>query len=191
LPIYLHVIQNHSVSPDRPTESDITRPESVLLDYVRAHARLIDVTTQRPPGWLYATPSHLLLARGRLFRPGLRPTGVSKMPDRHCFINASRAAKRNALLYVEGMASFTFGHQLLSMPHAWCAGSDGVAIDPTWDPGAGAAYLGIAFDDTSLWPTENLGVLDDHRKSFSLLRHGLAPDAVAIGRPLPTVDELC
>ncbi|MDG4795211.1 hypothetical protein [Micromonospora sp. WMMD1082] len=169
----------------------ITDAEHMLLDYVRGYADLIDASNQIADGWRHATSFHLLLASGRLFTPGPLPRGLGKMRDRFCFINAATAARRShGLLYAEGIASFTVRGQPLSVPHAWCAATDGTAVDPTWDAGMGVAYLGIAITDASLWPTSNGGLFDDHRQSAPVLRDGFTPGATAaLGRALPLHQE--
>lgn len=166
----------------------VTDAENVLLEYVRAHIRFADDHYRVPDGWRYKTSSHLLLAQGRLFTPGPLPAQIGKLADRFCFRNASVTARAHApLLYAEGIAAFTVAGTTGCLPHAWCVTSDGTAIDPTWDPGTGVAYLGVAIADVALWPTDTVGLLDDYQRSTPLLRDGLPPGSIAdLGRsPTP------
>ncbi|GLZ00784.1 hypothetical protein [Actinoplanes sp. NBRC 103695] len=159
--------------------------EDALVDYVRAFAELAEAHHRLPDGWRHLTPSHLLLAEGRLFNLALRPANMSKMPDQFCYANAAALARTHDLLYTEGIAAISHNRQTLCLPHAWCTDTDGTAIDATWASGTGIAYLGIAFTDRSLWPEDNRGTLDHHQKAEPLLRDGLTADQVAaVGRPL-------
>ena len=61
-----------------------------------------------------------------------------------------------------------------------------------WDTGTGTgtAYLGVAFAEPSLWPSDGRGRLDDLRLSAALLRNGLGLNAQAdLGQPLSASTE--
>lgn len=161
--------------------------EAAVVAYARAHIEFVDANHRRPQDWRYATKEHLLLDIGRLFTPGPLPDGIDKMPDRFCYSNAAAVARRRGLLYAEGIAAFSVSGTVCCLAHGWCVAADGTAIDPTWDPGTGIAYLGVAISDESLWPTdENSGVFDDYARASSLLATGFAPlTLAALGREVP------
>ncbi|XVV10852.1 hypothetical protein ACQP2X_39340 [Actinoplanes sp. CA-131856] len=169
----------------RQPSPSVGHVEADLVAYVRGHARLIDDGHQRPAGYAYSSTPHLLLAHGRLFAPAVRPGAIERMRDHFCFENAAAVAREQNLIYAEGFAAFTTASGLtMPLPHAWCLTTDGAVVDPTWDNGD--AYLGIAFTDTTLLPSSNRGLLDDHRNSDRFLREGLAPGTYTdLGRPLP------
>ncbi|XVU24243.1 hypothetical protein ACQPZJ_44605 [Actinoplanes sp. CA-054009] len=156
------------------------------MEYVRAHVTLVDRSGHTRAGWRYPTSSHLLLAEGRLYAPGPLPGEVGKMPDRFCFQNAAEVARLHGLTYAEGMAAFSNGGAFGCLAHAWCVTADGAVIDPTWDPGVGVAYLGIAVTDQRLWPRQNRGLLDNYELSAPFLRGGFPPgSALPAGRSVP------
>ncbi|WIN00090.1 hypothetical protein ACTOB_003771 [Actinoplanes oblitus] len=161
--------------------------EAALVAFARAHIEFVDAHHRGPQGWRYATKEHLLLDIGRLHTAGPLPDGIDKMPDQFCYSNAAAVARRRGLLYAEGIAAFSVSGTVCCLAHGWCVTTDGIAIDPTWDPGTGLAYLGVAISDESLWPTEeNFGVFDDYARVSSLLANGFAPQAVAaLGREIP------
>ena len=83
----------------------------------------------------------LLLARGEMMEPILRPKGMRKRKDGQCFLNALRTrGKYLDLSYVEGYA--ITGGALIH--HAWCATPEHKAIDPTWRE-LGVSYFGVRF----------------------------------------------
>lgn len=172
----------------RPNSAAVSviEAERALVAHLRGHAGFVDQNYRTPPGQLYATPEHLLLAHGRLFDLGRRPADIGKMRDRFCFQNAATAARRHGLLYAEGIAVFSVTSGFACLPHAWCVTSHAAVVDPTWDDGAGQAYLGITLADPDLWPTDNRGLLHDHQRSAFLLRGELSLDSNAsLGRAVP------
>lgn len=121
----------------RPAPADdaqLAADEGWLLASLRMVARDRD-------GWVHGTPASLLLAHGRLFTPSPWPDGDPPGEPGRCFIEALSWACESvgALAYVEGVAAADLWRE---EPHAWCAGVDGTALDPTW-PELGRAYLGL------------------------------------------------
>ena len=173
------------MSMTQPDSAGTMRAEALLLGDVHGYARFVDETCQTPPGWRFPTSSHLLLEHGRWFAPGPLPAEIRAMPAQFCFINAAVTACRHGLLYAEGIAGFAVGDEIRGLAHGWCVAPDGSVVDPTWDPDIGVAYLGIAFTDRALWPTDNVGLLDNHLRNEILLRGGIAPGSTAdLGRPV-------
>ncbi|MFD8146084.1 hypothetical protein [Streptomyces sp. NPDC059708] len=100
------------------------------------------MTSRDRDGWTYGPLSSLLLDRGRLFTPAPWPGGQEPPgePGR-CFIESVSwaCAADGELAYVEGWAWDAWMQQ---EAHAWCAGADGAALDPTWRT-PGRAYVGL------------------------------------------------
>ncbi len=86
------------------------------------------------------------------------------------------------------MAATLISATIWSFPHAWCVTADGHALDPTWEPGHGLAYLGIAVTDEARWPTGHRpgSLIEEYPANTALLRDGLpAGMAAPLGRPPP------
>ncbi|MFJ3216489.1 hypothetical protein ACIPLC_11275 [Kitasatospora sp. NPDC086801] len=165
---------------DQPTPA-----ERALLTVIEARAE---------PGALSAV--NVVLAQGRTFVPAAWPRGA---PRRgllgRCHPNALRIARLTGFAYVEGYASV----RGTTHPHAWCAGPDGAALDPTWPDGTATAYLGVpmttafvrAFQQRTLTKTVFVGVLDAEVQAVrdaTRIFTGGVPDwgLLDIGRPQPT-----
>jgi hypothetical protein len=115
--------------------SSSTDMESWLIDSLTMNARVRD-------GWAHGSLPGLVLARGRLFTPAPWPDGDPPGEPGRCYIESVSWARASGgtYAYVEGWALDPF--QPFPVAHAWCAGSDGVALDPTWHA-PGVAYLGV------------------------------------------------
>ncbi|HWO65257.1 MAG TPA: hypothetical protein VNO31_34995, partial [Umezawaea sp.] len=118
----------------------------------------------------------LVLHRGHWYTPAPLPAGRERGDQRHCYANATRHSRIHQLSYVEG---YTLGPHGLVYEHAWCARPDGTVEDPTWPDGAGLAYLGIPFTESSiaqfeqrLGPTARL-LFDGYLDGWRVLRSGL------------------
>ena len=161
----------------------LTDAEQELITHLRQASR------RKPPsGFRYANVLGLLLDVGRLFTPQPWPGGPPPGRPGNCYIDSVLWAAESAdgLAYVEGVVWWRF----YPTEHAWCAGSSGVVLDPTWsDPGA--AYLGL--------PVHPAAAVDMMRRlggKHALLTYGPVtldwpqhgvPDEILIdiGRPVP------
>lgn len=165
-----------------------------------AHLRMTAEFGQRAApassaGWRFRSWAALLLECGRVFEPppadrAVVPAAWRQAPGR-CYVAAATWAIGADLPYVEGWAA-TEGLGLLGTEHAWVAGSDGAAWDPTWWPGEGTAYVGVPF--TPAYRHAHLRPALLHPggdgKGLALLRDGIPADALAeAGRPIPPLPE--
>lgn len=162
----------------------LTEAERSVLTWAQVSARTIRGDGP-PTGWRYSCVAELLLAYGRLFTP------AAVIPDGEpgaCYIAAAEHAIENELAYVEGLAAPPEFGGLVSWEHAWCAGTDDRARDPSW-PTPGTAYLGIPLtvDYLHYRQQHHLGPVLWSPGVTALLRHGLPEHALTqAGRHLPT-----
>lgn len=168
-----------------PETAFLSAAEEGLIDHIR---QLAQNTPQAPGSWLYPSQHHLLLALGRRFTPAHSPDDLTSMPGGICHLNAARYAlahRDEGVVYAEGFALMPAGLDHCT-PHAWIVRPDGTVLDPTWDDAPGRAYVGVPIADPLLWPaTEEGGLLQNHHRTFPLLREGFPPNALAdLGRPL-------
>lgn len=165
--------------------------EDDLINHVRQHAELSEAAYLAPESWTYRSQFHILLALGRRFTPTPSPDDLIGMPDRLCYGNAARYAlshRDEGVVYAEGFALTHAGLDFY-LPHAWVVRPDGTVLDPTWDDAPGRAYVGIPIADSSLWPDDGGGLLNDIDRTLPLLRDGISRHALAdLGRPL-TAEE--
>ncbi|MBG0819121.1 hypothetical protein [Planomonospora sp. ID82291] len=129
-----------------------------------------------PPvgGARYGSLYGLLLDLGRAFVPAGRPGDLPAGGMGFCYANA-RAAAAPGWSYVEGLALLDAGGTRLPVPHAWVTPDGRTAVDVTWPPGKGTAYLGVvlpaaAWSSRPVW--DSSPVLDVHTRP-GLLAEGL------------------
>ena len=120
----------------------------------------------------FATPAgRYIIEHGEWFRAGPCPTDGRVLSPKACYRNAVLVASRRGLDYVEGFAALA-GEPLLVVQHAWAVTSDGVVVDPTWDP-PGRLYFGVRFS-----VSEVAGLMLEAWR-WSLFRDGTVPEALA------------
>jgi hypothetical protein len=182
---------------ERVTEPELTEPVTRLVAHLRLTAEFGRHSAPKlSAGWRYRSWAALVLAHGRLFDPV--PAGEDPVPSAwreepgRCYIAAATWALGADLPYVEGWAATDSGVSMLGTEHAWVAGDTGEALDPTWRPGQGVAYIGVPF--TPAYRQAHLRPALLHPGSdgegLALLRDGIPADALAeAGRPIPEVPE--
>ncbi|MFF4392981.1 hypothetical protein ACFY0G_40605 [Streptomyces sp. NPDC001552] len=167
---------------------ELTDAEEWLLSFMR-------MTARDRGGWAYGTLAGLLLDRGRIFTPAPWPGGEEPPgePGR-CFIDSVSWAwaAGGAFAYVEGWALDPWMQQ---EAHAWCAGTDGTALDPTWrTPGRAYVGLPVEAEAAARIMSEAGGPLLHGRGGLisstaeRWMRDGI-PDGllVDVGRPIPRI----
>ena len=125
--------------------------------------------------WRYRSFAELVLAEGVV---GTTPTTDvashhRRGPSGRCFSNASSWSRDDGLIYAEGYAATArvpFG-----VEHAWCLTGTGIVLDPTWPPGLGVVYIGIAVTSAYRSSIAESSLLHPHPAGLALLRDGL-PD---------------
>lgn len=140
----------------------------------------------------YASIEAFVLAHGRAWEPGPRPTGVKLRRERRCYHNAAMLT----LLGQPGRWTYCEGYGLRALVpfpvlHAWVVGADGLAVDVTWRlaPGERAAYFGVPFADDYLARTlianGVAGLLDRHETRWPLLTGADPASEAVLPWPIP------
>ncbi|MBE1560074.1 hypothetical protein [Nonomuraea africana] len=157
--------------------ADLTSAERELTEVLSAWAAFSPAPADHRYGSLY----ELLLDVGEWFTPAALPPGVGRGPMGFCNGNAAETVAQGwpdarGWIYVEGFALVATGGNRLPVPHAWvCPASGRTAMEVTWPPGRGMAYLGDALSP-AVWthrpPYDSSPLLDAHERR-ELLRVGL------------------
>jgi hypothetical protein len=138
--------------------------------------------------WRYGSWAELVLDRGRSFEPvglvDVVPQAWRGAPTT-CYVSAALWSIDAGVAYVEGWAATAL--LALGTEHAWCADGTATALDPTWPPGRGTAYVGVPFSADYRRRVRTPSLLTaEHAGGLDLLRAGVPDGAlVDVGHPLP------
>lgn len=118
--------------------------EDSLRQYMQAIDNMTAGRTLRNTDMIYGSVESALLARGHWWpKPEVaRPPGLRKLPNKACFWNSAKVARRYArrgYRYAEGMAMSDIG---FPCHHGWVLDADNRVIETTWER-AGHMYCGI------------------------------------------------
>jgi len=158
--------------------------EAVLLP-VRVAAELAE--TQAPAhaaDWRYRSFAALLLAEGTVFGASGHVPIAQRGPPGECMANARAWSAADGHAYAEGWAATN--RYVIGVEHAWCLSAEGRVLDPTWAPGTGLVYVGLAVTAAYRLGVAHPILLRPHEAGLALLRHGLPDEArVTVGQPCP------